>query len=218
MLKTMNLVTRFFGVASRSHGFSRVLFSRQSSYIFHQRFSSVYKSVYSIDKIYPGSSSSDFASMLDQKYPKSYSKEIREAFSGFIPTESLKIRSTRSSGPGGQAVNTSNTKVEIRFNVEDAEWIPIWIKKKFIELQKHRINKSGDFVITSEKTRTQLLNQADCMDKIRHYIREAEIQATPKEPTQEMVEKKENNLQKANQKRLIQKRMHSIKKAGRGAL
>ena len=36
-----------------------------------------------------------------------------------------------------------------------------------------RITKDGYLVVTSEKTRRQLLNQADCMDRIRTMIFEA---------------------------------------------
>ena len=48
--------------------------------------------------------------------------------SGFIPTHALQFRFMRSSGPGGQSVNTSNTKVEVRFSLDEADWIPLWIK------------------------------------------------------------------------------------------
>lgn len=37
--------------------------------------------------------------------------------------------------------------------------------------------------MTSEKTRKQMLNQADCLDKIRHAIFQASV--LPKELTQE---------------------------------
>jgi len=180
--------------------------------------SSVYKSAYSIDKIYPGSAAIDIANLVHHEYAKQYSVEAREKFTGYIPSNALEIRSMRSSGPGGQSVNTSNSKVEVRFNVELADWIPLWIKKQFIEDQKHRINKRNEFVISSEKTRTQLLNQADCLDRIRHYIRESEVKATPKEVDPEEEELKKKKADKANERRLLEKKRHSLKKSGRGPL
>jgi len=185
----------------------------------HQlRFTSVYKSAYSIDKIYPGSSPTDIANLVHHEYAKQYSVETREKFTGYIPSEALEIRSMRSSGPGGQGVNTSNSKVEVRFNVEEADWIPLWIKKQFVADQKNRINKRNQFVISSEKTRTQLLNQAECMDRIRHYIRESEIRATPVEvdPAEEELERK--RAAKANERRLLEKKKRSFDKSGRGPL
>ena len=91
-------------------------------------------------------------------------------------------------------------------------------QKQFIEDQKHRINKRNEFVISSEKTRTQLLNQADCLDRIRHYIRESEVKATPKEVDPEEEELKKKRADKANERRLLEKKRHSLKKSGRGPL
>ena len=87
-----------------------------------------------------------------------------------------------------------------------------------MEDQKPRINKKNEFVITSESTRTQLLNQADCMDRIRHYIREAEVKATPKEVDPEEVERMKKSEAKANDRRLLEKKRNSLKKSGRGAM
>lgn len=186
----------------------------------HQRrfASSIYKSAYSIDKIYPGSSPYDIANLVHHDYAKQYSVETREKFTGYIPSGALEIRWMRSSGPGGQSVNTSNSKVEVRFNVGQADWIPLWIKKQFVTDQKNRINKRNEFVISSEKTRTQLLNQADCMDRIRHYIRESEIRATPKEVDPEEEELRSKRAAKANERRLLEKKQRSVTKSGRGPL
>jgi len=178
-----------------------------------------YKSVYGLDMIHPGSSPADISLDLQHTLVKQYSNETRDKFSGFIPIQALQIRSMRGSGPGGQSVNKSNSKVEVRFNVQEADWIPLWIKKKFTENQKHRINKDNEFIISSEKTRTMLLNQADCMDRIRHYIREAELQATPPPPpSAEEVALSKKRERKANERRLLDKRVKAFSKGGRGAL
>lgn len=50
-----------------------------------------------------------------------------------IPLEGLNIIYCRSSGAGGQHVNHVNTKVHIRFNVQNATWLSEEIKKKLIE-------------------------------------------------------------------------------------
>jgi len=186
--------------------------------LLHKYASSSFQSAYSIDKIYSGSSPNDIAALVHHDYAKQYSVEVREKFTGFIPSEALHFRYMRSSGAGGQSVNTSNTKVEVRFNLDEAHWIPIWIKKQFVEDHKHRINKNNEFVLTSDRTRTQLLNQADCMDRIRHYIREAEVKATPKEVDPEEEERKKKSEAKANETRLLEKQRRSLTKDGRGQM
>lgn len=180
--------------------------------------SPIFKSLYNIENIYPGCNASDVANLLHHEFAKKYSVEVREKFNGYIPDRALLIRAMRSGGPGGQSANTSNTKVEVRFNVEEADWIPLWIKKQFLIEQKHRINKRNEFIITSEKTRTQLLNQADCVDRIRHYIREAEAAATPKEVDPEEEALAEKRKAKANERRLLEKRMKSYNSSMKGSV
>lgn len=42
----------------------------------------------------------------------------------YIPESYLEINHSRSSGPGGQNVNKVNTKVELRFKLDAADWLP----------------------------------------------------------------------------------------------
>jgi peptidyl-tRNA hydrolase ICT1 len=67
----------------------------------------------------------------------------------------------------------ANSGIEIRFHVDTANWIPEWIRQKLKEKYNSKITKDGYFIVTSEKTRKNLLNQADCLDRIRECIREA---------------------------------------------
>ena len=92
-----------------------------------------------------------------------------------IPKELLTTQFCRSSGPGGQNVNKVNTKAEIRFNVELAAWMDADVKKKFKELNKNHINKDGEYVIKSQKTRTQEHNLADAIEKLRYKVWEASL-------------------------------------------
>lgn len=42
-----------------------------------------------------------------------------------IPREKLQLKFCRSSGPGGQHVNKTNSKAEIRFKINEADWLNI---------------------------------------------------------------------------------------------
>lgn len=51
-----------------------------------------------------------------------------------IFSDSLKITYSRSSGPGGQNVNSVNTKVDTRFHVETAEWLNTRTRAKIADI------------------------------------------------------------------------------------
>ncbi|KAK7500989.1 hypothetical protein BaRGS_00007869 [Batillaria attramentaria] len=136
-------------------------------------------------------------------------------FTGYIPVEDLEISYSRSSGPGGQNVNKVNTKVEVRFHVPSASWLTSDIKSKLTEMQKTRITKDGYLVVTSDRTRKQMLNQADCMDKIRTMVFKAAEK--PRGLTEEETELRDKRLAKAKERTLREKRDSSLKKQYRGS-
>ncbi|GIY55870.1 peptidyl-tRNA hydrolase ICT1, mitochondrial [Caerostris darwini] len=162
-----------------------------------------FKSQYSVDKLYPEST-------LDLSKPKTI-KSPDGKFSGFVPIDKLQITYSRSSGPGGQNVNKVNTKVEIRFHLPTASWIPDLARENLSKLHHNKITKDGFMVLRSDKTRLQTLNLADCMDKLRCYIREAE--KPPPEILPETLALQKKRQEKAAAERLREKRFsQSIKR------
>lgn len=101
----------------------------------------------------------------------------------------------------------------MRFNVDEASWIPDWIKPRLKEQQPNRVTKNGDFVVTSEKTRKQILNQADCLDKIRNMIFQASV--LPKELTPEQKALIKKRQEAADKRRIEEKRRRSLLKQAR---
>jgi protein subunit release factor B len=70
-----------------------------------------------------------------------------------IPQDKLEFSYARSSGPGGQNVNKVNSKVEIRFNIKEANWIPEDIRNRLISQQSNKINNDGELIVTSQEHR-----------------------------------------------------------------
>ncbi|XP_014788307.1 peptidyl-tRNA hydrolase ICT1, mitochondrial [Octopus bimaculoides] len=167
-----------------------------------------FKSAQSLQSHYPNSN-------LDPYSPPSSEKSSIDSdnFTGYIPIDKLQISYMKSSGPGGQNVNKVNTKVEVRFHIQSATWIPSWIKTKVIEENHTKINKEGFLIVTSDRTRKQLLNQADCMQKLRNMFFKASFQ--PAEPSEEDLRIKAEREAKAQRLRIKAKREHSLKKQSR---
>ncbi|XP_074648722.1 large ribosomal subunit protein mL62-like [Tubulanus polymorphus] len=167
-----------------------------------------YKSQYNIERLYPQSNTgSGTPSEEAKKLPTS------SEFTGFIPLDKLEFRYSRSSGPGGQHVNTTNSKVELRFHVKEAVWLNEDVKVKLAEKERNRINKDGFLILSSDRTRKQILNQADCLDKLRNMIRTASIK--PAETSEDDLALKRKRQEKRRQEMLRQKKLHSLKKQSR---
>jgi ribosome-associated protein len=90
-----------------------------------------------------------------------------------IPRERLTIRFARSGGPGGQNVNKVETKAEIRFRLDEADWIPEDLRRRLRFVAAARINKDGELVISSSRFRSQARNLDDCFRKLRSELEEA---------------------------------------------
>nr|CAG4652333.1 EOG090X0JCO [Triops cancriformis] len=168
-----------------------------------------FRSKCSLDKLYPQST-------LDITTSPKIPQNENGKFSGYIPLERLEIQYSRSSGPGGQNVNCVSTKVDLRFHLESAEWIPESTRALLPKRAANQINKDGYLVIKSDRTRSQQLNLADCLDKIRNMIYAAEA-SEPTLPSAASLELQRRRQEKAARQRLQQKRLHSLTKQGRQA-
>lgn len=137
-----------------------------------------------------------------------------------LTLEHVTIGYARSGGPGGQNVNKVNTKVDMRFNVKNAHWLSERVRERIMQMEKNRINKDGEIVITSTKTRTQQGNVEDALAKLQVFTyQKKKLQAiidaasyVPPPPSEETVKKIAKLSALAEQKRLDKKKAQSHKK------
>ncbi|XP_076924033.1 uncharacterized protein LOC143586355 [Bidens hawaiensis] len=130
-----------------------------------------------------------------------------------ITLDHVTVNFARSGGPGGQNVNKVNTKVDMRFNIKEAYWLSDRVREKILQMEKNRINKDGELVISSTKTRTQKGNIEDALEKLQAIIDAASY--VPPPPSEEQVKKINKIAAVAEQKRLQNKKVLSQKKAFR---
>ncbi|XP_075973050.1 large ribosomal subunit protein mL62 [Anticarsia gemmatalis] len=162
-----------------------------------------YKSSISLETLYPNSS-------LKLSTP-AFTADPNSKFNGVIPINKLEITYSASSGPGGQNVNKVHTKVDVRFKPNEADWLHPDVKAKLIEIHSSKLTKDGYLIVRSDTTRSQQLNLADCMQKLRNIIRDATV--TKREPSPETVERIRQRHLKASRLRVAMKREASLKRA-----
>src|SRR3954468_4440872 len=87
-----------------------------------------------------------------------------------IPDEEFRLEFARSGGPGGQNVNKVNSKVLLRWNPGTSPSLPEPVRARLLRLVGPRLTTAGELLVTSQATRDQARNLADCLDKIRTLV------------------------------------------------
>jgi ribosome-associated protein len=84
---------------------------------------------------------------------------VRVRGSVVVPDAELLWRFSRSSGPGGQHVNTSDTQVELRFDVAASTVLPQVWKDRALERLAGRLVDGGVLVVRASEHRSQWRNR-----------------------------------------------------------
>jgi ribosome-associated protein len=96
-----------------------------------------------------------------------------------IPAGELSERFSRSSGPGGQSVNTTDSRVELSFDVAGSPTLPDWARRRALTRLATRIS-GGVITVASSGERSQLMNREEARERLAVILREA--LAPPKPP------------------------------------
>jgi len=110
-----------------------------------------------------------------------------------IPVSELSWRFTRSGGPGGQHANTSDTRVEVAFDVAGSS--------SLTEAQRRRLlDRIGpEARAASAEERSKLRNRQIALDRLAQRLREALHVEAPRRPTRPT---------RASQRRRVESKRH----------
>ena len=124
-----------------------------------------------------------------------------------IARAEFRLTFARSSGPGGQNVNKTSTKVVLRWNVTESESLSEAVRRRFLARYRRRMTERGELVLTSERYRQRGRNIEDALQKVRALI--LAVAQPPK------VRKKKRLSKGSKEARLRDKRAVSDKKRSR---
>ncbi|PCD03230.1 aminoacyl-tRNA hydrolase [Sphingomonas spermidinifaciens] len=92
-----------------------------------------------------------------------------------IDSDEIDERFTRAGGPGGQHVNTTDSAVQLRFDVAASPNLPDRVKARLAALAGHRMTQEGVLILRAEAARSQELNRREARERLIALIREATI-------------------------------------------
>jgi len=90
-----------------------------------------------------------------------------------IPGSELLVSTSRSSGPGGQHVNKTSSRVSLRWNVNTSGAINEAQRAKIMGRLKSRLVGEGELLIHVETERSQIRNRAIARERLLLLIKEA---------------------------------------------
>jgi ribosome-associated protein len=89
-----------------------------------------------------------------------------------IPAAELSWRFSRSSGPGGQGVNTTDSRVELSWDLGGSEMLPAALKERAVERLGAKL-VNGMVTVTASEHRSQLRNREAAAARLAGMIASA---------------------------------------------
>ena len=120
-----------------------------------------------------------------------------------IPLAEVELRTSRSSGPGGQHANVTASRVEAVFDVEASPSLSEHQRRRLIERAGARVTSS------SQDTRSQARNREMALERLRDRLAGALAEPRRRRPTKPS--------RAARERRLADKRRRSDVKSARRA-
>jgi ribosome-associated protein len=111
-----------------------------------------------------------------------------------IPAAELRFRFSRSSGPGGQNVQRSATRVELLFDVAHSPSLTGDQRARILQRLAGYIDGTGELRIVSSATRSQLENRADAVTRFQLLLAAALRRRKHRVPTKPSAAARERRL------------------------
>jgi ribosome-associated protein len=126
-----------------------------------------------------------------------------------VPASELSERFSRSSGPGGQGVNTTDSRVELSFDVSRSTALPPHLRERVLTRLGHRL-AGGVLTVAASQYRAQRANRQAARERMAQLLREAVAPPPPRRrPTRP--------TRGSQERRLAEKKRRSEVKRGRSS-
>jgi ribosome-associated protein len=126
-----------------------------------------------------------------------------------VPLAEVSFETSRSSGPGGQHVNKTESRVTLVFDLAASTTLDDDARRRIAEHCASRLSKSGQLRLSSQSHRSQKANRDEVIVRFAALLRDALAPVEERKPT--------TPSRAAKRRRVTEKRKHSQKKTLRKA-
>lgn len=124
-----------------------------------------------------------------------------------IPESEISVEYSRASGPGGQHVNKTETRVTLRLSIPSSPSLPEAVRDKLLSRMRARLTKEGELLVSVDAHRERPRNLAVAYERMQALLQKALVEQKARRPTKPS--------RGAKERRLKDKRISSEKKQGR---
>jgi ribosome-associated protein len=122
-----------------------------------------------------------------------------------IPLSELSYRFSRSSGPGGQHVQKTATRVELLFDVANSPSLTDVQRKKILDRLQGYIDTSGLLHLVAQSERSQVRNREEVTARFQSLLRQALRARKRRKATRPSAAAKEQRIRKKRHRSQIKK-------------
>jgi ribosome-associated protein len=99
--------------------------------------------------------------------------DVQLRFGVSVPEAELDLQASRSSGPGGQSVNTTDSKVELRWDIPASAALNPTQRDRVLQRLASRLTKDGVLILQASEHRSQHRNREAVLARFRAIVGEA---------------------------------------------
>jgi ribosome-associated protein len=100
-----------------------------------------------------------------------------------VPSAALTFSASRASGPGGQNVNRTESRIEVRLTVTSIQGLSLRAQDRLAVLAGERLTMDGELILTCDETGSQRRNRELVIERLSDLVRDAKAIPLQRRPT-----------------------------------